>query len=699
LYYKSRMSIPKEIKRISSFSNEELQEYFNTKPLKPLHAMRSYTRDIYDNTDKPTGLTDWQYDMLTDTLKRRDPKYLMPVGSKVRTGNNRAKLPYWLGSMDKIKMDPEFQDMTLQELRKILAVEEKNLCDIEDEEEIRELESHLDKVKQQIVQLRFLQKWIGHNKGPYLLEDKLDGVSCLLVHKAGKIKLYTRGDGIIGADISYLSPYFDTIPKDLSEDINVRGELIMPTAVFEKKWASKYANPRNLVAGRTGAKTIKKGISDIKFVAYEIVGGEMTKPTKQFRKLKSLGFTVVRQQKVKSISLDLFANTLLEWKKSSPYEIDGIIVQSDCPYTRNTNGNPSYSFAFKMRIEDNLVDAKVIRVLWGLSKQSLLKPRVQFEPVQLKGSVVSYASGKNARFIYKNKIGPGAIVKLTKGGETIPDILGVVKTAKKPDMPKLPCEWKWNSTHVDIIGLKNCGEVCTKIIQSFLFDLKFKEFGPKRVQKLYGGGIDSILSILTVTYKQLREVGFGEKQSHILLNSIKQTLGKGMSLAKVLGASGVLGPHIGEKKVAILLETYPDILETHRNKSKEEIYDLVSKVDGFGHVLSGSVSNNLQWAAKFAEAISRLTVFTSNKKIDSGPLKGYTVIITGTLNGYGRNEAAALVESAGGKFSKNIKKPKTGLKQILVIAHDKPGQNKIKMAREYGLKTCTSEEFFKMLRN
>lgn len=514
------MSIPKEIKKISRLSEQDLQAYFNTETLETLHAMRAYARDIYDNTDMPTGLYDWQYDMLVDTLQRRDPDYVMPVGSKIRTGENRVKLPYWLGSMDKIKMDPEFQDMNMSDLVDMLAQEEKSLSKLkaqvvkseEDDEEVVETESRIERIKQQISQLRFLDKWMSLNKGPYLLEDKLDGVSCLMTYKYGKIKLYTRGDGVIGADISGLAQYFDTIPKNLTEEINVRGELIIPREVFKKKWAGKYANPRNLVAGRVGAKTVKKGIRDIKFIAYEIVGkGTMTPPSQQFSHLQKLGFTVVRHERVKAISLDLLAKTFVEWKKTSPYEIDGVIIQPDRPYTRNKSGNPSYAFAFKMRVGDNLVDAKVVKVLWGLSKRSLLKPRVQFEPVQLMGSTVTYASGKHAKFIFKNKIGPGAIVKLTKAGETIPDIIGIVKSAHKPDLPKPPCVWKWNETKVDIIGIKNCGELCIKLILGFLQKLRFKGFGPKRVQRLYGGGLNSILRILTATSEQFREIGFGER--------------------------------------------------------------------------------------------------------------------------------------------------------------------------------------------
>jgi len=699
------MSIPKEIKKISAFSDEDLQHYFNTQPLKSLHAMRAYARDIYDNTDKPTGLTDWQYDMLADTLERRDPDYVMPVGSKVRSGKNRVKLPHWMGSMNKVKTEPEFQDMTESQMRSILAQEKKELSELkkagiateEDEQVVRGVETRIDKIEDQISQLRTLKKWKAKNKGPYLLEDKLDGVSCLLTYKDGKIKLYTRGDGIIGADISYLAPYFDTIPKDLTEEINVRGELIMPKDVFKRKWAKKYANPRNLVAGRLGAKKIKAGIGDIKFVAYEIVGAKrMAKPSKQFSHLKALGFTVVKHESVDSISFDILANTLVKWTGTSPYEIDGIIIQPDHPYVRNDSGNPSYAIAFKMRVGDNLADATVVRVIWRLTKTGVLAPRVQFEPIHLKGSTITFATGIHAKYIAKNKIGPGAIVKLTKRNDVIPKILGVVKSAKKADFPKPPCEWEWDKNHVNIVGIKNCGELCVRLIESFLQKLGFKGFGPKRVEQMYEGGLDSILRVMTATHEQFREAGFGKKTSENLLENIKETLAKGMSLAKVLGASDVLGNGMGSKNVATLLDAYPDILTEQKDMTYEQRYAKVLKVRGFGTILSAEVAKNLPWAAKFAQAMSYLTTYVTKEKVEGGPLKGYTVIITGTLAGYSRKQAQALVEKAGGDFGKSIKKPKSGLRQIVVVAPN-PGEKKVKAADKYGLKKYTPEEFFKML--
>ena len=141
---------------MNNLTDTELQEYLNNHPLKELHTIKLHADDMYYNQGKPSGFDDWQYDMLKETLDRRDPDYVVPVGVKIRNGSNRVDLPFWLGSMDKFKNG-----------------------------DVKEI-----------------KRWSARNRSSkYIIEDKLDGVSCLLTHHNGKIKLYTRGDGIVGADI------------------------------------------------------------------------------------------------------------------------------------------------------------------------------------------------------------------------------------------------------------------------------------------------------------------------------------------------------------------------------------------------------------------------------------------------------------------------------------------------------------------
>ena len=247
-----------------------------------------------------------------------DSSALKKIGAPIK--GKKVKLPYWLGSMNKIKADDE----------------------------------------------KVLTCWLASNKGPYLVSDKLDGVSCLAV--IGKdTKMYTRGDGETGQDISHLVKLIGNKIPSLEGTLAVRGELIMTKKNFEK-FSGEMANARNMVSGIVNSKpesVNKTYAKNVDFIVYEIIGSSYT-PSKQLEKLAQWGFDVVKHKVYQSIDMDKLSDILKKNKSESIYEIDGIIVTNDQQYTRNTSGNPSYSFAFKG--QSATVDTKVIDVVWKPSK-------------------------------------------------------------------------------------------------------------------------------------------------------------------------------------------------------------------------------------------------------------------------------------------------------------------------------------------
>jgi hypothetical protein len=219
--------------------------------------------------------------------------------------------------------------------------------------------------------------------------------------------------------------------------------------------------------------------------------------------------------------MDGLMATLIQFVETSPFEIDGVIVQPNTPYTRNRAGNPKYAFAFKMLMKGNIVKARVDKVLWTISKWGQIKPRVKIEPKKLGGVTITYATGFNAKFIHDNKIGPGAVVEITRSGDVFPYIVSVVKAAKKPQMPT--GKWEWNATHVDIVAKEGVSsQICIKLITSFLHQMGFKYIGERRVAKMYAGGVDSILRVLLLTIPELRTLGFGPGEAKIIYNSIQE---------------------------------------------------------------------------------------------------------------------------------------------------------------------------------
>jgi len=311
-------------------------------------------------------MTDNEFDIVKEYVEEKFPKnkVLEQIGAPIQE-KNKVKLPYNMPSMDKIKPDTDA-----------------------------------------------LPKWKAKYAGPYILSAKLDGISAMYSTENKKRKLYTRGNGSVGQDISHLIPYLK-LPS--TDDITIRGELIMKKSVFSQKYENNFSNSRNLVAGIVGKKKIdQKRLQDIDFVAYEVIK-PVLKPSQQMSFLKDQQVITVVNEERQDIDNSTLSEVLIDWRENYKYTIDGVIVTNDQIYSR-TNKNPEYGFAFKMVLSDQVAEAKVVNVLWSPSKDGYLKPRIQIEPVVLGGAKIEYATAFNAAFVEDNKLGIGAVVTLVCSG-------------------------------------------------------------------------------------------------------------------------------------------------------------------------------------------------------------------------------------------------------------------------------------------
>jgi NAD-dependent DNA ligase len=370
-----------------------------------------------------------------------------------------------------------------------------------------------------------LASWTLKYKGPYILSCKLDGVSGLYTTEGGEAKLYTRGDGKVGQDVSHLIPYL-RLPK--TKNIVIRGEFIIPKKVFETKYKTKFANPRNMVAGIVNHKTINESIKDVNFVAYEVIK-PLLKPSEQMLTLSTLDVDTVLNKTVSKISNELLSETLIEWRTNYIYEIDGIIVTNDEIYERKS-GNPEHAFAFKMVLSDQIAEAKVVDVIWTPSKDGYLKPRVQIEPINLGGVKIEYATGFNGAFINDNKVGIGSTIELIRSGDVIPHIRKVIVQAENPKMPSVP--YKWNDTHVDIL-LEDIGSdetVKEKVITGFFRGIGVEGLSSGNVARIIQAGFDTVPKIIKMSVDDLLKVeGFKIKTATKIKNGIETQLEKASS--------------------------------------------------------------------------------------------------------------------------------------------------------------------------
>ena len=580
--------------------------------------------------------TDNQYDIVKEYIEKKYPSnpVIHEIGAPVE--RNKVTLPYPMGSMDKIKPDTSA-----------------------------------------------LANWKSKFTGPYVLSCKLDGVSGLYTTEGKEPKLYTRGDGRVGQDISHLIPFL-RLPK--TRGIVIRGEFIIPKALFESKYKEKFANPRNMVAGIINHKTINEAIQDLHFVAYEVMKPEL-KPSKQMEFLSTLDVEVVLYKIEENITNESLSQTLVNWRYNYAYEIDGVIVANDALYERKS-GNPEHAFAFKMVLSDQVAEAKVVDVLWAPSKDGYLKPRVQIEPINLGGVQITYATGFNGAFIHDNKIGIGAIVELIRSGDVIPYIRKVIVPADEPKMPSVP--FKWNDTHIDLIleDIESDETVKEKNITGFFRGIGVEGLSSGNIKRIIEAGYDSVPQILRMEIPDFLEVdGFKEKTATKLYDGIREKI-EAASLTTIMSASNMFGRGFSEKKLELIMESYPTVL-----LSKESNAQKISRISTIKGMAAKSAEAFVERIPDFINFIKESGLvkklaqgITVKKEVDqSNPLFGKSIVMTGFRDADLQNKLKEL----GAKMGTSVSS-----KTFVVLVKDKDEDTgKAAEARKLGVPLMTPEEF------
>jgi len=520
-----------------------------------------YISELKENT----LLTDNEYDILREYILKKDPANALANDQQTQIKNDttKVKLPYEMWSMDKIKPDT----------------------------------NALTKFKQTY-------------KGPYVISAKVDGVSALYSTETGTPNLYKKGDGKFGFLINHILPYLN-LPTQ--KNITLRGELMIKEETFKLKYKGQFSNSRNFIAGLVNRKKLTQVeidiLQDIDFVAYEVIMPQNLKPSEQFNKLAEL--KVVTVKNIQSIvydqlTNDYLSNKLIEFRTTYEYSIDGIICIDDNLHDRKSK-NPEHAFAFKMVLTDQVIEAKVLDVLWSVSKDGLIKPRVQFEPVTIGGVTITYATGINARFIVDNNIGLGALVSLTRSGDVIPKITSVIVPAQKPIMPSTTeYDYVWNATNVDIVlkNVKTDPRVNVKSITKFFKDLEIDGLGEKNIEKIINSGANTIHKIINLSLEDLMKVeGFQKKMATKIKTSMQKQLDEA-SIAKIAAASNIFGRGLAERTIQQILKAEPTILTSQA--SNEEKISKLSAIEGVGE----------KTAAQFVEAIPEFIEFITLIKPD-----------------------------------------------------------------------------------
>lgn len=594
-------------------------------------ADENYYREGEDN--KKTFLTDDEYEYIKDYVLSIDPDFENELGHEnIQVDNKGAKsavkLPVWMGSMDK---------------KRSIASDQMNV----------------------------------------VLTDKLDGVSCLFVNdKTNGLKLYTRGNGALGQDITHLRTFVNGVKKNTKKDFMIRGELIMKKTVFEEI-KDNESNARNTVSGIVNSKKPNpKYKNTVDFVGYEVISPSMN-PLDQMLFMKDMKIQCVHYVMKDRISPDDIHQALIDRKNNSAYEIDGIIVTKNIHYEQIKSGNPKHAFAYKHNFDDNAMTTTVTNIIWNLSKNGHYKPTVEFEKITINDVNIQKATGFNGKYIYENKIGPGTIIKVQRSGDVIPYITEVVKSTS----PSMPSDYVWSASGNDIMvkSKTNNSELDKKLFEHMVTSLKFDHFGKKSIEKLYESGVHTLADLYKLTIEDILKIdGFKKKSATNLFDSIQERK-KEITCVEYMVASKCFDEGIGKK-------TLIKITDVYGNNDEVTLEQLVD-IEDVGESRAKSYLEGLKTFKKFKKDNKLVCVskVETPVAVQSNVMKDKVIVFTGFRD----TELEKKIESMGGKVGSSVNKKTTHL----VYKSLEKSSKKIMEAREMKTVSVLQVDDFKKLWN
>ena len=602
----------------------------------------------YYNSGKPI-FTDFEYDEIKEYLRSIDKKnnYFKLIGADVND-DNKVKLPFFLGSQDKIKDD----DKTLQ-------------------------------------------KWIKKYNDPssYIIGEKLDGISCLIVFnndKDNKILIYTRGNGIYGQNISHLKNKINGIPLNIKDKISVRGEIIINKSNWEKI-SHKGSNARNVVAGFVNSKIIDNEVAKyVEFVVYDVMEPRTNLETALITAF-NYGFNVVKNIKIEYLSISTLYDMYKEWKKLSKYEIDGLVITHNSIYKIKSGENPKYSFAFKSLSMQEDAIVIVTDIEWNISKDKYLKPIVKFNEIKLNGVKIKQATGFNADYIVKNNIGIGSKLAIIRSGDVIPHIKEVLTQSSKPLMPDVPYIWKGKDIILDS-DIKNRDQDI-KIYSNFMKSLNIKGIGEGIITRLYDSSFDTLVKIINISKNELLDIdGFKEKSAMNIINALNTI--KNKNCQELMNASNLFGRGLGEKKLNLIIEKFPYICNNQEKALELTVNDLIN-INGMGNITASLFISNLK---DFYQFYNLLNIKNDDKNDDEKKDDKKIGIIddkyknnTYVFSGIRDKELEKIIIANGGKIANIVSKKTTAL----IVKNDDDETVKVKNAKSFNIPIIIYSEFIK----
>lgn len=545
------------------------------------------------------------------------------------------------------------------------------------------------------------------NKPIISISAKLDGMSVALYYIDGKLdKALTRGNYTSGIDIT--DKVLSIIGNHLKIDDNftggVRGEIIMSKSNYEKycEYHVDAKNPRNVVAGIINSKGVSSDIRYLDIIVYTVLGDEshsvIGSKMNDIVYFLTSNFTMVAPYEfIKQPGADNYFDVMQsyrdKWVNEYPYEIDGVVVTSDI------TADESYRIGYvsqAMKFQSESATSEVIDVEWTMSKIHYAIPRVKINPVELDGTTVQYATGFNAQYIQENKIGPGAVVEISKHGEIIPNIDTILTPANAdsyvPDIcPDCGEPLSWEGVHLKCTNIY-CGNAVLQDVLAWLnYLVPMDNFGDKlRIKYLtqYLGDDITVESIMQSNkLKDLSKMKGSinklmQKQMVLFIDMLDRLYHSRFSVESVILALNI--PRLGDitaRKIADA-NIFKIIVDAYKSG---KFYDLDFKLNLVAPIVGNANTDSLYRNAYKLDRIAYI-YDRINWNTATTEFKG-KVAITGKLS-VKRDVFEKELKSAGwvlGEISKDTK--------YLITDNPNSSSSKNKKADQWGITKITEADF------
>ncbi|MCX8131753.1 MAG: NAD-dependent DNA ligase LigA [Clostridia bacterium] len=657
------------------------------KRIEELRELLNHYNYKYYVEDAPE-INDFEYDILyreLENLEAENPELITPDSPTQRVGGKP------LDGFDKV----------------VHTVQMQSLSDVFSQDELFAFDQRV-------------REAIGNNV-EYVVEKKIDGLSVSLEYENGRfIRGSTRGDGLVGEDVTLNLKTIKSIPLILKENIpliEVRGEVYISKKDFEKLNEEQesmeqqvFANPRNAAAGSLRQLdpkvTAGRKLDIYVFNIQMIEGKSLSTHAETLEYMKRLGFKVSPGYKICSNIREVMdeINRIGEERGELPFEIDGAVVKVNSISQREVLGSttktPRWAAAYKYPAEKKQT---VIKDIWAnVGRTGVLTPNAVLEPVRLAGTTVSRATLHNMDYIKERDIRIGDTVWIQKAGDIIPEVLEVVfekRTGQEKEfiMPE-------SCPECGSVVIREEGEAafrCTGIecpAQLFRSIVHFASrdamnidgLGPAIIEALmekkFITGVADLYYLHSRKDELINMERMGKKSIENLLKSIEKS--KENNIDRLIFGFGI--KHIGLRAAQLLAENF-DSIDALGNASLEDVV----KIQEFGEKMAQSLVTFFS-QEQTRDTVEKLRVAGVNQKsygkkeIKDNRFEGLTFVLTGTLPTMTRDEASELIQSYGGKVSGSVSK-----KTSYVLAGEEAGSKLLK-AQELGVRVISEEDLMEM---